>query len=191
MKHLQIAGIDFGAKQAGTTCFCYAENHRLQILQSQKKKDADDFLMHHLQDGRFLLIGMDAPLSLPLVYSAGGDDYFFRQADRELKAMSPMFLGGLTARAMRLESLWRQQGIVVIECYPAALIGQMETLQQSYKTDLAVFRNTLAASLQEFELPPLANWHQADSLLAWISAWRYSKGEHLSFGHPEEGLIIV
>jgi uncharacterized protein len=51
-----------------------------------------------------LCVCIDAPLSLPGVFTglAGCDDYFYRASDRALRAMSPMFLGGLTARAMRL-----------------------------------------------------------------------------------------
>ncbi|MFZ5972245.1 MAG: DUF429 domain-containing protein [Bacteroidota bacterium] len=191
MKAIHIAGIDFGSKLAGTTCVCYAEGNRLRVVQSQKKADADEFLMHHLGSRPFALAGIDAPLSLPRVYSGVGDDYFFRQADRQLKAMSPMFLGGLTARAMRLRHLLQQQGVNVIECYPAALVDQTETLQHTYKKDLAGFHQSVATWLQAFQVPAFANWHQADSVLAWISAWRYSRGLHLSVGHAEEGVIIV
>lgn len=45
-------------------------------------------------------------------------------ADRQAKDMSPMFLGGLTARAIALSKEWRKLGIAVHEAYPAALIRQ-------------------------------------------------------------------
>jgi uncharacterized protein len=39
-------------------------------------------------------IFMDAPLSLPQVFfGPSGNEFFYRRCGRELKAMSPMFLG--------------------------------------------------------------------------------------------------
>ena len=37
-------GIDYGSKLAGTTVICYKKEGRLQLLQSEKKSDADAFV---------------------------------------------------------------------------------------------------------------------------------------------------
>jgi predicted nuclease with RNAse H fold len=95
-------GIDYGSKMAGTTVITYNQDNVLYQRSSVKNGDADAFILDcvtELQPGQ---IYIDAPLSLPLACFGKGTDFFYREADRKLKAMSPMFLGGLTARAMKL-----------------------------------------------------------------------------------------
>ncbi len=102
-------GIDYGAKLAGTTAISFVENNQIKTVQSVRKQNADTFCLDWISRLKPDFIMIDAPLSLPLAYFGKGDDYFYRQADRELKAMSPLFLGGLTARAMRLANQWSKQ----------------------------------------------------------------------------------
>ena len=97
-----IAGVDFGSKLSGQTVVAILDNDIIQVQRSEKGKDADDFLLGVLEATKITLVGIDAPLSLPGLYLGNGSDYFFREADRDLGAMSPMFLGGLTARAIRI-----------------------------------------------------------------------------------------
>lgn len=87
-------GIDYGSKLAGTTAICYQEGDALTIIQSEKKQDADRFINDTVESLKPEQIFIDAPLSLPAAYFGNGDDYFYRDCDRQLKAMSPMFLGG-------------------------------------------------------------------------------------------------
>jgi hypothetical protein len=35
------------------------------------------------------------------------------------------------------------------------------------------------------------NWHQVDSVLAWISRYRYLTGQSLTFGYADEGLVYI
>lgn len=190
MKTKGLAGIDYGSKMAGTTSICWSKDHSLVIEQSQKKQDADQFLADQFHTHHFDLIAIDAPLSLPAVYHQPDEtDYFFRTADREVGAMSPMFLGGLTARAMRLRATFASADRTFIECYPAGLVRQLK-LDEYYKKDLALFAAQLAAFLPT-NVPDFNNWHQADSVLAWLSAYRFRTGTHLSFGRKSEGVIIL
>ena len=102
------AGIDYGSKLAGTTCIAWMKEGQLKIIQSAKNQDADEWIITQLDNESIDQIFMDAPLSLPPAFHDPlSDEFFYRAADRELKAMSPMFLGGLTARAMRLKKICR------------------------------------------------------------------------------------
>ncbi|MBK9525389.1 MAG: hypothetical protein IPO39_11705 [Bacteroidetes bacterium] len=104
MKPQVLAGIDFGSKMAGTTVIAVAGKTTIRLFSSRKNEDADSFLSVLVKEKGIEELFIDAPLSLPGVYRGilSGNDYFFRESDRVLKAMSPMFLGALTARAMKL-----------------------------------------------------------------------------------------
>jgi len=188
-----IAGIDYGSKMAGTTVLAWASKRRLNLAQSAKNEDADAFITTRLAELSLSVVFIDAPLSLPSVYRTGsGDDYFYRSGDRELKAMSPMFLGGLTARAMRLAS--ECQPIQFVETYPAATVARVLMAPPAYKSDLDEFSKLLRTALRKqckLDCPVHENWHQVDATLAWFSGWRHLSGESLSFGHSDEGLIIL
>ncbi|MCU0420505.1 MAG: DUF429 domain-containing protein [Cyclobacteriaceae bacterium] len=184
------AGIDYGSKMAGTTCLCFRDGNRLKIRQSKKGEDADEFILAWAQRHRPAHIFLDAPLSLPSVYTGEGSDYFYREADRQLGAMSPMFLGGLTARAMRLRSVLGRENIHTREVYPAALARELG-LQKHYKKDIPLFKKALKKHVPSVVLPPIANWHQADSLLAWLSGTRFLSGHARVVGLVHEGTIVI
>jgi len=192
------AGIDYGSKMAGTTVIAYVEESgRLVFHQSAKKRDADQFLLDWADaQERPAQLFFDAPLSLPAVYTHPdqSSDYFYREADQEVQAMSPMFLGGLTARAMRLARSFQERGWIVHEVYPGHLARNLDLKEWGYKKKLDDLPGVLAAFRQKLTgLPDAdpANWHQFDAMLAFCSGWRYQKGRHLTYGNPEEGLIIV
>jgi predicted nuclease with RNAse H fold len=183
-------GIDFGARRAGTTAFCVFNQDSFIIEQSVRNKDADEFLRKAVELYCPRLICIDAPLSLPMVYrdpNTEYTDYHYRKCDREVRAMSPMFLGGLTARAMELASQWKRERIEVLEVYPGGLVKHLN-LQLHYKDDVVKFIDAL--DVNEYELPVLSSWHQVDALLAWYSGTRYMKNLHESVGDEAEGCII-
>ncbi|MCB0644589.1 MAG: DUF429 domain-containing protein, partial [Phaeodactylibacter sp.] len=167
---MQIAGIDYGSKRAGTTALALLDTGAsLQLFQSGKGEDADAFLLKHLRQRQPTKVFMDAPLSLPGVYRYESDaysDYFYRAADRELQAMSPMFLGGLTARAMQLQQQLSAEKITVYETYPARLAQVLELPKEQYKKKQqppAALVPLLSAHCPL--IPPtlaLENWHQFD-----------------------------
>lgn len=192
-------GVDYGARYAGTTAVVWCSGDRLQISQSQKKEDVDSWLPALVLELSAKWLFIDAPLSLPSAYrpELQGDDYMYRQCDRELKAMSPMFLGGLTARAMQLASGLASRGVLCMESYPAALARELYGGMPWKKKDkvgeeqLAAFAERLLSGTGLQLARPLESPHEADALLAWWSGWRYHRGEHLSFGEEKEGLVIV
>ncbi len=191
-------GIDYGAKLAGTTVLVYYQDGCFRFLASTKGQDADLFLEEKISELRPDQVFIDAPLSLPGVYRSKAlqpeADFFYRKADREVRAMSPLFLGGLTARAMRLKA---QNSAVVkdwLEVYPAYLAKILELKSLGYKKDMARMEQNLQAlssHLPSTKVEPVPSWHHFDALLAWLSGLRFQQNQHLSFGDQEEGMILV
>jgi len=192
-----IIGIDYGSKLAGTTVIARvrAESTKVQFVQSLKKKDADQFILDQLASEPPTVIFLDAPLSLPAAYFGKGDDYFYRSADRELKAMSPMFLGGLTARAMRLKKQLNNQGHQVIEAYPGGLARHLALPKDQYKKQKIYLPSILELITTKipikFVASDLITWHHVDALLACWTGWRYHEGIAENFGIAEEGQIWI
>lgn len=192
---MNFAGIDFGAKTAGTTSICWQDKEKLFFAQSSKGKDADEFLLQHIRQLHLKAIYIDAPLSLPSAYFGKGDNFSHRECDVLLNAMSPMFLGGLTARAIRLRYMLSLENIVVNEVYPSALVRSNDILKAYYdkksKTALDVFSSAFIKLSPIYPVQPPDNWHQADSWLAWYSGYRHMNNIHTVYGSINEGIIIV
>jgi predicted nuclease with RNAse H fold len=193
-----IIGIDYGSKLAGTTVIAYQNKKNIvQFLISEKKKDADIFLINAVTKLQPKYIFFDAPLSLPGVYTMPNeyDDYFYRAGDRLLKAMSPMFLGGLTARAMRLKRTFIQQNIEVFETYPAIHAQRFQLKNLNYKKKLQYLPDVIQALQKLLPFPfnnqQITSWHHVDALLAFYSAYRFLNGEIEQFGAGKEGSIWV
>lgn len=187
-------GVDYGSKLAGTTTIAWVEHEILKVVQSDKKRDADQFIKEFVVKLKPERIFIDAPLSLPGKYSGKGDDFFYRKADRVVKAMSPMFIGGLTARAMKLKEELEHYGISFIEAYPSYLVQtQMKQYLDLYKqkgTEES-FIHALTDKLPAKPMDSGWNWHMIDSVLAWYTGYRYLNGLHKAYGDPKEGVIIV
>ncbi|NBC82620.1 MAG: hypothetical protein GVY19_04480 [Bacteroidetes bacterium] len=187
-------GIDFGAQKAGTTAICYNYRGKLYSKQSVKGYSADDFIEDVISTHQPSHIFLDAPLSLPGAYYNMGDNFFYRRADIELEAMSPMFLGGLTARAMKLKSMVERRQIPCIEVYPKAIAQRLLSgVYHEYKPKKSItsIENALS-NILPFPLNfSCDNWHQIDSVLAWLAGYRFLHSKHITFGSEQEGLIIV
>jgi len=194
-----ICGVDYGSKTAGTTGLAYADfiSGTIYLKKSPKNFDADKWIFDQLVTYRINHVFVDAPLSLPIVYKSNSQskDFFYRSCDRELHAMSPMFLGGLTARAMQLKANLSDKGIRVTEVYPKACVQLFPALAAIYKNDLdACFDFILTtAQLKDFDLQmeTAPDWHMFDSMMCLISGIRFINSEHDVYGNEKEGLIIV
>ncbi len=189
MNNISHVGIDYGAKYAGTTAICWqVKDGKLEVGISDKKKDADAFIKEKIGFLNPQMVFIDAPLSLPLAYYNLSDDYFYRSVDRQLKAMSPMFLGGLTARAIHLKNAFRD--IVFMETYPKQLASRLN-LKSHYKKDLYLFKKKFNEG-SPFELPAhVKSWHEIDAVLAWLSGFRYQQGQAVKYGNLEEGMVFL
>ncbi len=221
---MELFGIDFGAQMAGTTViahFSEASQH-ISLIASVKKQSADALLKQYFHEvfhrenitteGASILhiVSIDAPLSLPRVYTTATknnpdeDDYLFRHADRELSAMSPMFLGGLTARAMRLTAFLQtnkilsnaQTNLTILETYPAAQARRLGLKELDYKGEKARIGRVCEQLQQEFPcaLPPqeeIQTWHHVDALLCLCASLRFARKQHETYGDAEEGQIFI
>lgn len=186
-----IAGVDFGARFAGTTVVCFDEGQCLVLERVARGQDADAALRAFVARRRPHAVYVDAPLSLPSAYLHGGSDFFYRECDRMLAAMSPMFLGALTARAIQLKHTLAPAP--VFEVYPRAAARLLEQQQvRGYRE--ARPRAYLARLQRCLPLPfcgVVTSWHDIDAILAWWSGWRHRRGEACAFGDPSEGVIWV
>lgn len=192
---MNFAGVDFGSRYAGTTVVCFEKEGKLFFLQSIKGEDSDALIIEITKKMKIDTLYIDAPLSVPSAYRNVGHNYHYRQCDLELGAMSPMFLGGLTARACHLKFLLSQNNISVHEVYPTALVKRLNDVSSFYnKKSKASLTNFVDAflPLSPFQpnIPPV-NWHHVDSWLAWYSGWRHINNIHTIFGSDDEGYIIV
>jgi predicted nuclease with RNAse H fold len=182
-----LFGIDFGAKMAGTTAVCMDDGNELKILQSIKNQDADvfltDLIAHHLPS----LLMIDAPLSLPGVYFGKGTDFFYRQCDKELQAMSPMFLGGLTARAMRLKENLSKLNVKILETYPKKIAENAAKSFHEQEESKIVASVCTTCEMHLKQIPQ--SKHAFDAFLAWYAGWRYLNGSAQHAGDSDEGLI--
>ncbi|MEZ4755278.1 MAG: hypothetical protein R2817_00455 [Flavobacteriales bacterium] len=189
---MDLIGIDLGARFAGTTVLCTRERGLFVFERVAKGEDVDQWLEQRIKELAPQAIYIDAPLSLPAAYFGKGDDHFFRRADRLAGGMSPMFLGGLTARAIRLAAQWRGRGIAVHEVYPAALIRQeWDYLKIPAGRSIPPHKLRLMAGM--FALPPpfARDRHEADAWLCWLSGFRHRSGMAKLIGDQEEGAILV
>ncbi len=193
-----IAGVDYGSRLAGTTALCIGNTggEFRDILQANKKKCADEFILNCVRQYSVSAIFMDAPFSLPGVYSSlkGFDDFFYRKADKELKAMSPMFLGGLTARAMKLKTKLDEEGVKCIEVYPGGLARVLGLQEMGYKGKREFISDCFQSLKGQFDgiLGPCPeNWHQFDALLAYFTGIRYYREKAEVFGDKREGTILI
>lgn len=198
MNHV-LFGIDYGSKLSGNTVIAILNVNKIFFLEVEKNKDADEFIYNAALHFRPDIIFLDAPLSLPRIYSGKeGADYHFRKADRELNAMSPMFLGGLTARAIQLKArLEKAIPTKVFETYPKIQAANYQIAKLGYqqrKSDLIVCRNRLREKLSPkllIDCQDIKTWHHLDALLALYGAMRFVMGLALPYGDEDEGIIYV
>jgi uncharacterized protein len=189
-----IAGIDYGSKLSGYTAIAIEEDESILILSSEKDKDADRWLEDVLRQYPVEQVYIDAPLSLPAAYFGKGSDFMYRHCDRVTKAMSPMFLGGLTARAMRLAHAHKLRKVLFREVYPAQTVFRLST--QDLYNKKSNPHSLLLQELEDILGKPFhfergqVRMHEVDALLALYAGKLHQKGIATVVGDPDEGQII-
>lgn len=194
-----LFGIDYGSKLTGNTVIAIFKDMEVLFMDVDKGVDSDEFILNAAEHFRPSQIFMDAPLSLPGVYRElpGCDNYHFRQADLELNAMSPMFLGGLAARAMELKVKLETLGIEVCETYPRILAHRLNLKARGYKGSILGLKDCRAEVAKRFsgrielDVSDIQTWHHLDALLALMSALNNLQGESDVYGMEEEGQIYI
>ncbi|GIV28015.1 MAG: hypothetical protein KatS3mg027_1829 [Bacteroidia bacterium] len=192
----QILGIDLGNKASGNTALCFLNQNQLQFIQPTKKVDELNIILEIIKKHNIHLVCIDAPLTLPAVYyqTPEFNDYMYRQCDKLCKAMSPMFVGAFTARAIQLKNILQEKNIQVIEVYPKMLI---ETLNLKDYYPKKKDKNISIALLKHLKYQIPFNFikpetlHQLDAMLCWHSGFRYLNNLHQQYGNKNEGIIVV
>ncbi len=192
----QILGIDLGNKASGNTALCFLNQSKLQYIQPKKKDDELNVILEIIKKHKIHLVCIDAPLTLPAVYYQTHEfnDYMYRECDKLCKAMSPMFVGAFTARAIQLKNMLEHKKLQVIEVYPKKLIEMLKLTTYYPKKKENNVPHKLIQKLKDgvpFNFSKPESLHQLDALLCWYSGFRYLNNEHLEFGHKKEGIIII
>jgi uncharacterized protein len=194
-----VFGVNLGSRLSGNTVVCIFNFGKIHFMQVDKDVDADAFLLKAVRHFKPQHIFMDAPMSLPGKYRGleKCDNYHFRKADIELKAMSPMFLGGLTARAMELKESIEALEIPIFETCPrkmASLMGLQDLGYKTGKAALSACRSSLKSRMNpaiQMDCSEISTWHHLDALLATLSALNLVSGQEKIFGDKEEGCIYI
>jgi predicted nuclease with RNAse H fold len=191
-----IAGVDYGAKLSGNTAVAILKKGKVELFKTKVKENADDFIVEVLSKHQVKMVFIDAPLSLPRSYQGIKEEtepeFFYRQCDKETGAMSPLFLGGLTARAIALKYCLNRKEIEVYETYPSYLCRLLNI--ERVKTADGVFemfhriKNELNGLFGNIEPQTI---HEIDALLALYSAIRFCQQQHVVLGDASEGEILV
>jgi uncharacterized protein len=184
----RLAGLDFGARSAGTTVLAMEEEGIVRLERIGRGKDADVWLRKRLSECPPQVLAIDAPLSLPGVYCGRGGNYHFRRCDLLMGAMSPMFLGGLSARAMALKATLARHPIHWVETYPR----QVALLRLGISSSgTAQVMAALRALCPDTGWPEPEDQHALDALLALYAARMVWERRGVYFGDPREGLIAL
>lgn len=180
-------GIDYGSKLAGTTAVAFLKNEQIVIIQSKKNQDADLMIKELVDIHKPKRLFIDVPLSLPGVYKDPNtyNDYFYRVCDKNLHAMSPMFLAGLTARGMKLSADFAKTGILSFETYPTALAKLLEIEEWEQ------FHQMAERILYPIQVQMPTNKHQADALLCFLAGFRFENYLSKKVGDESEGVIYL
>lgn len=186
-----ILGIDYGGRTKGTVALAWIQNDSISLYQCRPKEDAHSLIKKIILENKINLIAIDAPLSLPIVYTDKhqGNDYHFRKADRMTKAMSPLFLGGFTANAMSFRA--ENEDTEFIETFPSHLLRIMDMKKPKAGFDRTIERVMERANLIFTLQNKIETPHQFDAICCLLSGIRYIKGIALSYGDEVEGQIFV
>jgi len=105
-----------------------------------------------------------------------------------------MFLGGLTARAMKLAFYLKNFNISCHEVYPAAFVKVNPDIHLLYnKKDRSSLKKTVDMLMKELPVKLNAspdNYHQLDSIICWYIGYRHLSGIANVCGDSKEGVIL-
>lgn len=195
-----LFGIDYGSKLSGNTVISILKNTKIYFLDVDENVDADQFILNAARHFEPDVITLNAPLSLPGVYcqTDGCSNHQFRKADEELCTVSPMVIGGLTARAIELKAqIEKELPTKVFETCSKAQAKNYDLCNLGYKKNkmgLLTCRNVLSSKLNPnimFNCMDIKSWNHIDAFLALISSMRIVTGHALPFGDEKEGLVYV
>lgn len=158
----------------------------------------DDEIVSKTLAARPSVVSIDAPLFLPLgrpSLEVKGPPHF-RECDKELLRMKirffPISLGPmrmLTARGMRLRSVFEREKLEVIESFPGAIqdiLGMPRKQAGLPKLERALRRYGV-----RFETKSSFTGDELDGITSALVGLMYLKKEYRAIGDPKEGLMIL
>jgi hypothetical protein len=192
---MRVVGLDLAGSERRDTGFCVMEGTmscRTEVLH------ADDEIVAKTLAARPRVVSIDAPLFLPLgraSLESRGPPHL-RECDRELLRMKikffPISLGPmrmLTARGMRLRSVFEKRNLEVIESFPGAIqdiLGMPRKQAGVGKLERALRRYGVHWRRKS----PLTG-DELDGITSALVGLMYAKNEYRAIGDPREGLMIL
>jgi uncharacterized protein len=190
-----VVGLDLAGSERRDTGFCIMESTmacRTEVLHS------DDEIVSKTVAARPQVVSIDAPLFLPLgrpSLEVKGPPHF-RECDKELLRMKikffPISLGPmrmLTARGMRLRSVFEKQNLEVIESFPGAIqdiLGMPRKQAGVAKLEAALRRYGARWKARS----PLTG-DELDGITSALVGLMYVNNDYRAIGDPKEGLMIL
>lgn len=194
-RKLHVVGIDLAGSYRRDTGFCVMDGTmkcRTEVLHT----DAE--IISKTVEARPKVVAIDAPLFLPLGRASlevKGPPHL-RECDRELLRMKirffPISLGPmrmLTARGMRLRSVFEKRNLEVIESYPGAIqdiLGMPRKQAGVGKLGRALYR--YGASWQARSQ---LTGDELDGITCALVGLMYARNEYSAIGDQREGLMIL
>jgi len=190
-----VVGLDLAGSERRDTGFCVMESTmacRTEVLHT------DDEIVSKTITARPRVVSIDAPLFLPLGRPSleVKSPPHFRECDKELLRMKikffPISLGPmrmLTARGMRLRSVFEKQNLEVIESFPGAIqdiLGMPRKQAGVDKLEAALHRYGLRWKAES----PLTG-DELDGITSALVGLMYVKNDYRAIGDPREGLMIL
>lgn len=172
-----LVGIDLGGRTTGKTGLSFLDTDLNEIKNysreyiSERCGKSDKELIRFVESFNADVIGIDAPLSLPDFKS---ENYLYRNCDKKLKALSPMTLGEITARAIHIKENLSCKDI--FEVYPKTLLELHKINHKGYKRDQNL-QNIIWEILIEYydlDFPDIEmNEDNLDSILAVLILYHF------------------
>jgi predicted nuclease with RNAse H fold len=179
-----IIGIDLAGKSENPTGWAIWRNKTVKTTLLYTDKE----ILHTIIRNKPELIAIDAPFSLP---KSG----IFRKADKEMikhgyRVFPPTLpaMKTLTMRAIRLNRAIVERGFKAIEVHPASTCKALNIPLKDWGKIQTVLKQIGLGG--DFKVRMLTA-HEADAILAALTAYLHIKKQTDALGDEEEGYIII
>lgn len=177
---MTVIGLDLAGLPSKPTGFASLSNHKIKTSLVYSDEEILAPCLHECP----ALVAIDAPLSLP----ASGN---LREADRlligrGLRVFPPTFasMKKLTSRGIHIAGELRENGIKIIEVHPrtSGKILFRTHERQAWLSKLRQKRWMVGKKMSE---------HEADAVIAALTAWLHLRGKTEEVGTTAEGTIVI
>jgi predicted nuclease with RNAse H fold len=182
-ENMRLLGIDLGGRTTGKTAVSFLDTNQKEVILysreyiAEKCGKSDKEFISFIESFNADVIGIDAPLSLPDFKS---ENYLYRNCDKKLKALSPMTLGEITARAIYIKENLSCPN--VFEVYPKTLMELHKINHKGYKRDqnLQNFIWKYLNDNYELKFPEIEmNEDNLDCIMAVLILYHFDKKKYM------------